>query len=30
MTSLNDVQQRIQNELKKQFDPAGIFNPGRV
>lgn len=29
-TPLNDVQQRIQNELKKQFDPAGIFNPGRV
>ena len=29
-TPLNVVQQRIQNELKKQFDPAGIFNPGRV
>ncbi|MEY4726601.1 MAG: hypothetical protein RLZ36_1228 [Pseudomonadota bacterium] len=29
-TPLNAVQQRIQNELKKQFDPAGIFNPGRV
>ena len=29
-TSLNAVQQRIQNELKKQFDPAGIFNPHRV
>lgn len=29
-TPLNAVQQRIQNELKKQFDPAGIFNPGRA
>ena len=29
-TPLNAVQQRIQNELKKQFDPAGIFNPGRI
>jgi glycolate oxidase FAD binding subunit len=29
-TPLNAVQQRIQNELKKQFDPAGIFNPARV
>ncbi len=29
-TPLNAVQQRIQNELKKQFDPAGVFNPGRV
>ena len=29
-TPLNAVQQRIQNELKKQFDPAGIFNSGRV
>jgi glycolate oxidase FAD binding subunit len=29
-TPLNAVQQRIQNELKKQFDPAGIFNPGRT
>jgi glycolate oxidase FAD binding subunit len=29
-TPLNAVQQRIQDELKKQFDPAGIFNPGRV
>jgi glycolate oxidase FAD binding subunit len=29
-TPLSAVQQRIQNELKKQFDPAGIFNPGRA
>lgn len=29
-TPLNAVQQRIQNELKQQFDPAGIFNPGRA
>lgn len=29
-TPLNAVQQRIQNELKKQFDPAGVFNLGRV
>ena len=29
-TPLNAVQQRIQSELKKQFDPAGIFNPGRA
>jgi glycolate oxidase FAD binding subunit len=29
-TPLNAVQQRIQNELKKQFDPAGIFNLGRA
>jgi glycolate oxidase FAD binding subunit len=29
-TPLNAVQQRIQNELKKQFDPAGIFNPARA
>lgn len=29
-TPLNAVQQRIQNELKKQFDPAGIFNPSRA
>ena len=29
-TPLNAVQQRIQNELKKQFDPAGIFNLGRI
>ncbi|MDB5942030.1 MAG: glcE [Ramlibacter sp.] len=24
------VLQRIQRELKRQFDPAGIFNPGRL
>ena len=29
-TPLNAVQQRIQNEHKKQFDLAGIFNPGRI
>jgi glycolate oxidase FAD binding subunit len=29
-TPLHAVQQRIQNELKKQFDPAGVFNPGRA
>ena len=29
-TPLNAVQQRIQDELKKQFDPAGIFNIGRA
>jgi glycolate oxidase FAD binding subunit len=27
---LNDVQQRIQNQLKQQFDPEGIFNPQRM
>ena len=27
---LPPVQQRIQRELKKQFDPTGIFNPGRM
>ena len=27
---LEAVQQRIQTQLKKQFDPAGVFNPGRV
>jgi glycolate oxidase FAD binding subunit len=27
---LEAVQQRIQAQLKKQFDPAGVFNPGRV
>ena len=29
-TPLSAVQSRIQSELKKQFDPAGIFNPGRM
>jgi glycolate oxidase FAD binding subunit len=29
-TPLNAVQQRIQAELKKQFDSAGVFNPGRI
>jgi len=29
-TPLGDVQQRIQNQLKQQFDPAGIFNPHRT
>jgi glycolate oxidase FAD binding subunit len=29
-TPLAAVQQRIQDELKKQFDPAGIFNRGRA
>ena len=29
-TPLNDVQQRIQTQLKQQFDPAGIFNPYRT
>ena len=29
-TPLSAVQSRIQRELKKQFDPAGIFNPGRM
>ena len=28
--TINAVQQRIQDELKKQFDPAGIFNRGRA
>jgi glycolate oxidase FAD binding subunit len=27
---LAPVQRRIQRELKKQFDPAGVFNPGRL
>lgn len=29
-TPLSPVQTRIQRELKKQFDPAGVFNPGRL
>jgi glycolate oxidase FAD binding subunit len=29
-TPLTPVQARIQHVLKKQFDPAGIFNPGRL
>jgi len=29
-TPLPPVQLRIQRELKKQFDPAGVFNPGRM
>jgi glycolate oxidase FAD binding subunit len=29
-TPLAPVQRRIQRELKKQFDPAGVFNPGRM
>lgn len=29
-TPLSPVQSRIQQALKKQFDPAGIFNPGRM
>ena len=29
-TALAPVQLRIQRELKKQFDPAGVFNPGRM
>ena len=29
-TPLSDVQQRIQNQLKQQFDPAGIFNSHRT
>ena len=27
---LNPATLRIQQELKRQFDPAGIFNPGRL
>jgi glycolate oxidase FAD binding subunit len=27
---LSPVHCRIQRELKKQFDPAGVFNPGRM
>jgi len=29
-TPLSPVHARIQRELKKQFDPAGVFNPGRM
>jgi glycolate oxidase FAD binding subunit len=29
-TALNAVQQRIQSELQKQFDPAGVFNTRRL
>ena len=29
-TPLSPVQSRIQRALKKQFDPAGVFNPGRM
>ena len=29
-TPLSPVQSRIQRELKRQFDPAGVFNPGRM
>ena len=29
-TPLSAVQLRIQRELKKQFDPAGVLNPGRM
>ena len=29
-TPLSPVQARLQRELKKQFDPAGVFNPGRM
>jgi len=29
-TRLDAVQQRIQRELQKQFDPAGVFNTGRL
>ena len=29
-TPLNAVQQRIQRELQKQFDPAGVFNTSRL
>jgi glycolate oxidase FAD binding subunit len=28
--ALNATTERIHRELKKQFDPAGIFNPGRL
>ncbi len=29
-TPLPPVQQRIQRDLRQQFDPAGVFNPGRM
>jgi glycolate oxidase FAD binding subunit len=29
-TRLEAVQQRIQRDLQKQFDPAGVFNTGRL
>ncbi|MEO5660709.1 MAG: glycolate oxidase subunit GlcE [Polaromonas sp.] len=29
-SALSPVQSRIQSALKKQFDPAGVFNPGRL
>ena len=29
-TRLDAVQQRIQRELQQQFDPAGVFNTGRL
>ena len=29
-TALAPVLLRIQSKLKKQFDPAGVFNPGRM
>jgi glycolate oxidase FAD binding subunit len=29
-TPLNSVHERIQNQLKQQFDPSGIFNPHRT
>ena len=29
-TPLSPVHKRIQRELKKQFDLAGVFNPGRM
>ena len=30
LSPLAPVQRRIQRELKKQFDPAGVLNPGRL
>jgi FAD/FMN-containing dehydrogenase len=29
-SELPQVQQRIQRELQKQFDPHGVFNTGRL